>query len=285
MNGRRGYALLSTLWFLMLLTGLMATGVSPLVFARRAGENRTHEVRARWAARSCLALTRARFANTGAVTALDSVALGPVVWCSTQSLDAWQRVNPNAGDSVGLNRFLGDSGQVAALLDWIDADDERRGGGSESASYASEARPSPRNGPIAAVAEIRMVLGFEHMRMEELEQFFTVWGDGAVSANEASLAVLGSVSVLSVRDASALLSRRGGGRRLDSPEQVVATLDLELTTAEFRELSRRLSFRDDERIIRSRGFVNIGSRTVEATLLAVMVKSPRALRVVHVEAR
>jgi hypothetical protein len=50
---------------------------------------------------------------------------------------------------------------IAALLDWRDADDVVRPFGAEREWYVRAGRPPPRNAPLAARREIRLVRGFE----------------------------------------------------------------------------------------------------------------------------
>jgi general secretion pathway protein K len=102
-------------------------------------------------------------------------------------------------------------GLVAAIIDWIDSDDDvtilpyvqGENSGAESDYYRSLATPYLcKNGPVEALSELLLVKGMtcevfhgpedaEHTGPAMgLEQFLTVYGEGRVNINEASPTVL-----------------------------------------------------------------------------------------------
>jgi general secretion pathway protein K len=279
-----GFALLTVLWLILLLSVLMSSRIAPVVLARQAGVNRMLETRARWAALGCLELTRARFRGGDVEEKRDSLALGDMVWCTQDALRSDVRINPNVADSSGLQRFLHDEGAVASLLDWIDSDGIARPGGAESPWYRSRGRYLPRNGPIVDVAEMRLVRGFERFSLEELETYFTARGTGRVSANRAPDWALASVSTLSAEQVVDIIRHRRGSAYA-APDQLTAVTGMELTIPEFAELTTRLSFVDTERTVRIRGRVNGGSRVIESVLIVTLVPSDGELTVRRVEVR
>ncbi len=88
----------------------------------------------------------------------------------------------NAGEAQAI---------VAAIEDWIDADDEILTGGAESGYYSSL---SPAylcaNGPMKGMAELRMVKGMSSDLYARLAPHVTVYGGGLVNINCASESVL-----------------------------------------------------------------------------------------------
>ena len=76
----------------------------------------------------------------------------------------------NASEEMVINLLsaigLGDQAPAMAdaLMDWRDADDEPLPSGAESPWYQNAGRALPRNGPLADVAELRRVRGFETVR-------------------------------------------------------------------------------------------------------------------------
>ena len=80
---------------------------------------------------------------------------------------------------------------VAAILDWIDEDDEMLTAGAESGYYAGLS-PSYTcaNGPMKTLAELRMVRGMNGSLYAQLMPYLTVYGGGNVNLNCASEPVL-----------------------------------------------------------------------------------------------
>ncbi len=284
MSANHGFALLTVLWLILLLSLLVTTEVAPIVLTDHASQNGVELVRARWAAVACLELVRERFSNGAVKTRLDSLALGPAVWCDAEPLNPDERVNPNVGDSVGLQRVLGDPGRVAAILDWIDRDDTARDAGAEAGWYARRHRPLPRNRPIRDVAELQLVRGFEETSLEQLESVFTARGDGRISPNRAPAWALVSISPLTQGDVAGLVAMRGGQTFL-TPEQLVSVAGIDVTIDEFRELTSRLSFTDAQRTIRCKGWVNMGTRVVGITIVADLRETRGELEISQVESQ
>jgi type II secretory pathway component PulK len=285
MTGHRGFALLTVLWLLLLLTVLISTGLTPVLLALRAGENRVLLTRARWAALGCLELTRARFEAGRGQLSLDSIPLAPVVWCTAERLDPDERVNPNVGDSIGLGRLLADPVRVASLLDWIDADDTPRDAGAEAAWYAGRGRSLPRNAPILDPAELRLVRGLEEASVEQLEQLFTARSDGRVSANRAPAWALASVSLLTPSEAERIVDLRRPGQPFAAADQLVALGGIDLTLEEFAELTRRLSFTEAQHTFRFHGRARAGARVLHLTIVATLHEREGELTVAHLEVR
>lgn len=282
-TGRGGFALLTVLWLILLLSILVATGAAPVALAQRAQTNALHLTRARWSVLACLELTRARFANGRGDDSQGSVELGSTVSCSWESINPDERVNPNLADSAGLVRVLGDSARAAAVLDWIDDDDAPRKAGAEARWYGTRGKPVPRNGPIEDARELRLVRGMDGVTVGEIERVFTARGSGAVSANRAPTWALASVAVLSAEAVTRIVALREQGLRFESAEQLAAAADLELSIPEFAELTRRLSFADTRRILRFRGTVDAGDRVLESVLVVELAELGDELSIVHVE--
>jgi general secretion pathway protein K len=184
-GSRRGFALLAVLW---VMASAAALGVTVSLAAREAvsaARNRAAATRAMWHAEGCL--ERARAAVGDALTAgasprageeslwlrLDSVVTGSVyvanARCSVSMRAAGTSLDVNEVDEDMLRSLLVAASvdasridsMIAALLDWRDADDVVRPFGAEREWYVRAGRPPPRNAPLAARREIRLVRGFE----------------------------------------------------------------------------------------------------------------------------
>lgn len=63
-----------------------------------------------------------------------------------------------------------------AVLDWRDADDDKRPNGAESADYkAAGLSYGPKNGPFDTVSELQQVLGMNYALFEKLEPALTIY--------------------------------------------------------------------------------------------------------------
>lgn len=91
-----------------------------------------------------------------------------------------------------LASFLADEKQrlriVEAILDWVDADDEARPDGAETAEYQQAGlHYRPANRPFQSIEELRMVLGIDEMLYRWLEPLITIHsGQKQVDPNKAS---------------------------------------------------------------------------------------------------
>lgn len=265
-RSRDGFALIAVLWLVAALAVLLTVGMRPARLAADAAQNRLGRARALWAARGCLALLQARNAGLGTDVDEGPVALGPATWCTLEPFDWDVRINPNIMDSLGLMRVLDDSVRVASLLDWIDEDDTPREAGAEEGWYRTTGRVLPRNGTLAAVAELTHIRGFEEEPLDSLEALFTVRGNGSVSPDRASALVLSSVSALSDSDVARLVAIRSSRRSFASVESVCLSLGMDPTPDTFRELALRLSIRPTERTFRVYGWTDVGDRVVRSRI-------------------
>lgn len=283
-RARGGFALIAVLWLVAALGVVVTAGLASVETARLTAENRIHAARARWAALGCLAMAQSRYSGTGRLLALDSVALGASVWCGLHEVDPAERVNPNVADSVGLTRVL-DQAQVAALLDWMDADDAPRAAGAEAPWYRAHHRRRPRNAPFQAVAEMTLVRGFETADISSLEGWFTVRGDGRVAPNRASERVLETIGILPQGSPATLVAMRASGRRYSDAADIVNALGLSLSTHEFRALAGRLSFDEGTTTFRVEGASDAGGRLLRTVFDADVRAAPGQLAVLRIELR
>jgi hypothetical protein len=131
------------------------------------------------------------------------------------------RINVNTAPPDVLERLFG--GAAPAVLDWRDADDERRPGGAEKSDYGSGA---PRNGPFQSVEELLLVKGVTPSLYRQVQDLVTVDGNGQVNLNTASpaaLAALGLGESLAVKIAA---FRRGpDGKEGTGDDGVFSTAD------------------------------------------------------------
>ncbi|KHK01156.1 type II secretion system minor pseudopilin GspK [Desulfovibrio sp. TomC] len=145
---------------------------------------------------------------------------------------------------------------LAALIDWLDPDDNPGEGGGEDAFYAAALLPyRVRNNSLDTLAELLLIRGFSRDLLSGqgtrpgLLSMLTVWGSGLINVNTAPLPVLAALpaNLDSARAASLALSvdayrrdpvrhdelvsldwlrKAGGGQNAEWPQGVLSTRSL-----------------------------------------------------------
>jgi hypothetical protein len=181
-GSKRGFALLAVLW---VLVGVAALGILLQVTARDAqgtAMNRIGRARARWEAEGCLARASATLAEAtdGAPIPdslwqrLDTIVLGsPLVGgCRLSVVPVGLTLDVNTASEQQLQTIAIADGMsvrasdslAAAIMDWLDADDEARVAGAERAWYNGVGAVPPPNEPIGSIAGLHGVRGLDLLR-------------------------------------------------------------------------------------------------------------------------
>ncbi len=108
-----------------------------------------------------------------------------------------------------------------AILDWRDADDDRRPHGAEAAEYSRLPESLlPRNGKLAGIEELRCVAGVTREFFDRfLSRVFTVHGSASrIDPSIASVIVLNSVPGVTREGAAEILSMRSEGAAFSAAE-------------------------------------------------------------------
>lgn len=126
--------------------------------------------------------------------------------------------------------------KVAALLDWIDANEEKRKEGAENSAYQTLGAPyACKNAPLDCLEELLLIKGFTDDDVERLRPLVSVYGDGKVNINTAPSEVLAALGLRETVTKAIIRYRRG-------PDAVVLTQDDKSFHDEgniVQELSRR----------------------------------------------
>jgi general secretion pathway protein K len=118
-------------------------------------------------------------------------------------IDPYGNVDPKKKDQLErLLQLLGHNPEVMdAILDWLDPDDQRRPMGAEREYYMALKHPyAPKNGPLDSLGEMLLIKGIDSSifygtdEREGLRNYLTVYSDGKININTASLPVLLSLS-------------------------------------------------------------------------------------------
>lgn len=185
MSPRRGYVLLTVLWFLTAAVVLATVAMASARGGLATASNRAALLRAEWHAEECLARARAAmlavtlgegaparetFSRQGLAYRWQVLNSPLVQGCpGTVDLDPFghglslvtvsgpllARVFRAAGVPAASTDSL-----VDAFLDWRDADDSTRAHGAERDWYADRGEPTPRNGPLLSLDELQAIRGF-----------------------------------------------------------------------------------------------------------------------------
>lgn len=268
MSARRGFVLLTVLWF---LAGVTSLALAAMLLARGAlstASNRIALARAEWRAEECIARALAAMAAEGRVHAA-VVGSAIVTDCpGAVELEPFGAGLPlsNVPGSV-LARALGAHGippAVAdsltdAFLDWRDADDSARTFGAERSWYLSRGEPAPRNGPLASVDELLSVRGFATWMGEDGASGIASMlraDSGRVFLDAAPSAVLAALPGITPQAAAVLEQRRrSGGEPLPELLSLIGIVPEESRRSleqAFTELGDILTVRPEGWVLRAR---------------------------------
>jgi type II secretory pathway component PulK len=228
---RRGAALLTALWFLVVAAGLALTAVGEARLGLLTSGNRVTLRRGLWAAEGCLALLRANFAATHRLDPVESVDLGDGVRCGARPEDPGARLNVNTASLVDLGALFGDDTVAAAIVDWIDADDRPIWLGAEREWYRERGRPGPRNGPLTDLDELLAVRGVDSADLLKARPYLTTRGTGRINVNAAPIEVLVLLPGMSWSYAVDIVAKRERGDRLSGVDELVARAPPEVRVA------------------------------------------------------
>lgn len=225
-RGREGFALVAALWIVAMVA---VVGAGASLIAREAvasARNRVALREAAWRAEGCTEIARAVIGDAlippagsraGWGTLDEVVATSPMLaGCSVEITPAGVALDVNSASPTELRRVLAASAEgaeavdslVDALLDWADADDDVRAFGAEREWYESQRRSAPRNGPYAAVAELRLVRGFESMH--GIDSLMGV-EPGRVTLSHAPAMVIAALPGLEAEATERIVDRRARG--------------------------------------------------------------------------
>jgi general secretion pathway protein K len=94
-----------------------------------------------------------------------------------------------------------DPRKIDAILDWLDPDDQKRPFGAEREYYTTLKRPyPPKNGPLDSLGEIFLIKDMDEATFygteekEGLGKFLTIYSEGKININTASIPILMSLS-------------------------------------------------------------------------------------------
>ena len=161
---RRGFALVTTLWLIVVLGTLTAAALAEARSAAAAHRNRVALRRAAWAREACLEMLLA--AGPARLDDLAPVDLGRGAWCSATIESPSARLNLNLAQPAAIRIVAGSDSLAAAML-------ARR--------------------PFVALDQLSKVPGVDSATFARLAPQLTVRGDGRIDLNAAPAGVLAAI--------------------------------------------------------------------------------------------
>lgn len=295
-RARRGFVLFTVLWSLSLAAALALSARVGGADAITAAHNRIATERGRWIAAGCLATVLAALDAEFGSERMDRAR--DLEWAALDETSAWlawrghcrarldavgRRVDVNAVTADQLIAVLTAAGVgaeaqalTATLLDWRDADETPRAAGAESGWYLMSGRPAPRNGPLEAREELRLVRGFD--RHPELSELFDV-ESGPLLVTRAAPAALAAIPGFSI-EVRELLSRHDAPHAIESLSDLLPLLPTtarDLLVSAFDSASRAVTFVPQAWVLTLE--VDVGRPAVRTVMQARLVRSSAHLHV------
>lgn len=234
-RARSGFALLAMLWVIVIGGAIASAGVVAASLAVRTAHHRSAVLRSVWVAEGCVEMARLQLVGNDDVrdgrfrrdvTMSLVTAHGTAMECglTIEPVGVLVEVHPRHDEvvrrlllGIGIGASRADS-LVDALMDWVDDDEEPRGSGAERGWYAAQTRVQPRNGPLAAIGELRLVRGFE--TPVGVERFLTA-EPGRIAINHAPAPVLRAIPGFTDELVDAVMIRRRQGVGVRSQRDLV----------------------------------------------------------------
>lgn len=258
----RGFALLATLWLIVVLTALTGVGVRIAQLGALTTRNRVLLARAGWAREACVEILMARYVNDPSVRAVARLDLGRGTWCEARLTDPGAAVHVNLGDSGVLARLFAGEG-VTPLLQAV-----------------LERRAAM---PFADTADLRQ-LGGDPALLDRVLPHLTTRGTGQINLNVAPPAVLGALPGFGDEAVRAVVQHRAQHplQSLDDVLGLVSAAAREKLLAAYPDLMRTTTFAPTQLVGSIEGGVAGTPIVSRATL--TLVPLPERLAVIRREA-
>jgi len=287
MNARAGFALLSTLAALAILSAGALAAIVEIQSWSRASETRTALTRAHWAATACVEWLRAEFgASRPEIWDASTQRIEGDLVCWIEDLDPTLRRHLTLADSGEIARLVGPE-RTAALLDWVDPDSDARAGGAEVSWYRERARLHPSNRPLVGLEETRFIARWPDPDDPSTADRFTLLGDGRIDINRAPDEIVRSIGALEPHRLDQILARRAGGSSWENSTELQGIFAAEdsLGDAERALLDRVFVFAPASRHLRITGEDRRPVRSVRVVLHVTVREVSDRLAVTRVEVR
>ena len=242
---RRGFMLVTVLWVVAALTALVGLSLAVARSGAETTRNRSALTRGGWAREACVEILLSRYARDANTRALDTIDLGRGAWCRAELADPAAKLDLNHTSPEALRSLIGNDTLADAVLDWRDPDSIERPLGAEAPWYRAAGGRVPRNGPLADIGELRLIRGFDSVRLARLAALLTTEGTGEINLNAAPPEVLQVLPGLGPEAVSVVLSRRMAREPLRGSEHLISLLSPSVRPTllrEYQEFTRQAAY-------------------------------------------
>lgn len=290
-SARRGFALPAVLWVIVAVVTVTLTGTLAAREAVATAQNRIDHARAAWRAEGCIEIARSTITTaladggdaSAAWNAIDSLLAGSRdaagAGCQLAARAAGSALDVNSIDAERLHRlFLADGEREGtadsltdAILDWRDRDSVPRANGAEAGWYRARQLLPPRNGPIASIAELRLVRGIG--AITGIDRILGV-DSARLTLGRAPLAVIASLPGIGSEALGRITELRARGEQPGDLLALAAALSPEarsLLLARYPELVALVTTEPDAWIVTSHA--SEGARGVSASIEVRLVRA------------
>ena len=256
---RAGFALPAALWLTATMALTMAVLAADVGVEIAASHNRSGLLRAAWARDACVQLALASLDDLlPDAEPLDSVDMGPPVWCRASIRVAEGRVNLNTADSTLLAAAIGADSLAEIVL-------RRR------AVH-----------PLEDSRELRLVGAMSEDAVARAVAYTTTFGSGRLSLNSAPSEVLERLPGMTQPAVAALEAARARGIQFDTPDAFLAVLPAsarEHLLTRYDEWLSAASFDEGLLVVTASGHV-FGARSLGSTGVVLVRRGSGGARVV-----
>jgi type II secretory pathway component PulK len=243
MRCRRGFALITVLWLVAILSAAVGLGVAATRLGQRTSFNRIVLARGRWAAEGCLAIVQARW-RRHQMRDTATIEMDRDTRCAWQVEDPGARINVNTADGELLAGLGLDSTAIRRLF---------------------------RGRPFVSAAQF-----------DGVSSDLTVEGPSTVNVSRASARVLHALPGITPEAVEQILARRAIGRPIGGLDELAGTLSpaaRSVLLARYADLARLATFSPTRLIVTAEGWID--GAAPRATIEVLTVPLPERLAVIR----
>lgn len=223
-GNRQGFALVTVLWTVVLLTSLAASLLTISRLEVSLSRARQLLVRSQWAVRGCEAALLSGDSRRLATMFRDSIDLGARTACAISLAPAGTRIDVNTATREQLLGTLLSDSLTDAVLDWRDTDTIPGASGAERAWYLQARRGGPRDAPLRSIRELGLVRGFDSLTLQRSARYLAVGATEGISLSAAPMELLASLPGMTGAALAAIAHARRTGRATRTVEDVLALM-------------------------------------------------------------
>src|SRR3989339_232278 len=288
MRDHRGIALIIVLWIAVLLSSITITGAYLVRLEQRQAYYSAREVQLISAAMAGMEKVKAELIKDDNVydslkegwksSFKDDFSIGEVtVSLSVEDEESKLNLNTASRERLAklapLERAINSNELVDSLIDWTDKNTDALPGGAEEGYYKLLMPPVQcKNGPLDSIEELVFVKGFQDTKViDSLRKVATIYSDGKVNINTASLETLMTLPKVNYLLAQGIIAHRNGkdleqGTEDDLPYDTIQRVEEVVGKDVYKEIQSLLTVKSSYFKVTIRTSFGKYSKMVEAML-------------------